>query len=58
MVLLRGLAEDVPLEKWLNDCICAIESHLTPEDIYWGMLLGIIEMLEAGVTTVADHYFC
>ena len=57
MVLLRGLAEDVPLEKWLNECIWPRESHLTPEDIYWGMLLGIIEMVEAGVTSVADHYF-
>ncbi len=57
MVLLRGLAEDVPLEKWLNKCIWPRESHLTPEDIYWGMLLGIIEMVEAGVTAVADHYF-
>ena len=57
MVLLRGLAEDVSLEKWLQDCIWPIERHLTPEDIYWGMLLGAIEMIEAGVTAVADHYF-
>ncbi len=57
MVLFRGLAEDVPLERWLNDCIWPIESHLTPEDVYWGMLLGLIEMMEAGVTSVADHYF-
>ncbi len=57
MVLFRGLAEDVPLERWLNDCIWPIERHLTPEDVYWGMLLGAIEMIEAGVTAVADHYF-
>ena len=57
MVLFRGLAEDVSLERWLNDCIWPIERHLTPEDVYWGMLLGASEMLEAGVTAVADHYF-
>lgn len=57
MVLFRGLAEDVSLERWLNDCIWPMESHLTPEDVYWGMLLGLIEMIEAGVTAVADHYF-
>ena len=57
MVLLRGLAEDVPLERWLNDCIWPIERHLSSEDVYWGMLLGACEMIEAGVTAVADHYF-
>ena len=57
MVLLRGGAEDVTLEKWLNNCIWPIERHLTSEDVYWGMLLGAIEMIEAGVTSVADHYF-
>jgi 5-methylthioadenosine/S-adenosylhomocysteine deaminase len=57
MVLFRGLAEDVPLERWLNECIWPIERHLTSEDVYWGMLLGAIEMIEAGVTAVADHYF-
>jgi cytosine/adenosine deaminase-related metal-dependent hydrolase len=34
-----------------------LESNLTPEDVYWGALLGIAEMIEAGVTSVADHYF-
>ncbi|MGK7877611.1 MAG: amidohydrolase [Xenococcaceae cyanobacterium] len=57
MVLFRGLAEDVSLEQWFNSCIWPKESHLTPEDVYWGMLLGLIEMIEAGVTSVADHYF-
>jgi len=27
------------------------------EDVYWGTLLGAAEMLLAGVTCVADHYF-
>ena len=57
MVLFRGLAEDVPLQQWLNDYIWPLESNLQPEDVYWGMLLGLIEMIEAGVTSVADHYF-
>lgn len=57
MVLFRGLAEDVSLERWLNNCIWPIERYLTPEDVYWGMLLGALEMIEAGVTAVADHYF-
>jgi len=57
MVLFRGAAEDVTLESWFNDYIFPMESNLTPEDVYWGALLGIAEMIEAGITNVADHYF-
>lgn len=56
MVMFRGLAEDVDLADWFNE-MWALEANLTPEDVYWGMLLGIAEMIEAGVTSVADHYW-
>jgi len=57
MVIFRGLAEDVNLEDWFNEYMWPLESNLQPEDVYWGMLLGLAEMIEAGVTSVADHYF-
>jgi 5-methylthioadenosine/S-adenosylhomocysteine deaminase len=57
MVLFRGLAEDVSLAAWFNEHIWPLESNLEPEDVYWGALLGIAEMIQAGVTTFADHYF-
>jgi 5-methylthioadenosine/S-adenosylhomocysteine deaminase len=57
MVLFRGLAEDVSINAWFNDYIWPLEANLTPEDVYWGALLGMAEMIEAGVTSVADHYF-
>lgn len=57
MVLFRGLAEDVSIDKWFNDYIWRLESNLMVQDVYWGMLLGLIEMIESGVTSVADHYF-
>lgn len=57
MVYFRGLVEDVTVEEWFNDYIWPMESNLTEEDVYWGMLLGLAEMIECGVTTVADHYF-
>jgi 5-methylthioadenosine/S-adenosylhomocysteine deaminase len=57
MVLFRGLAEDVNIDTWFNDYIWRLERNLQAEDVYWGMLLGLAEMIEAGVTTVADHYF-
>lgn len=57
MVLFRGAAEDVPIESWFNDFIWPMETNLTPEDVYWGAMLAAAEMIESGVTTVADHYF-
>jgi 5-methylthioadenosine/S-adenosylhomocysteine deaminase len=57
MVIFRGLAEDVSIERWFNEFMWPLESNLTEEDVYWGMLLGLVEMIEGGVTTVADHYF-
>ena len=57
MVLFRGLAEDVGLASWFNDHVWPLESNLEPEDVYWGALLGIAEMIQAGITTFADHYF-
>jgi 5-methylthioadenosine/S-adenosylhomocysteine deaminase len=57
MVLFRGLVEDVTIASWFNDYIWPLEANLTPEDVYWGAMLGLAEMIEAGVTQVADHYF-
>jgi 5-methylthioadenosine/S-adenosylhomocysteine deaminase len=57
MVLFRGLAEDVALDRWFNDYIWPLEHNLTALDVYYGMKLGLAEMLRAGITTVADHYF-
>ncbi len=57
MSLFRGVAEDVPIEEWFNGIIWPLETNLTDEDVYWGALLGLAEMIESGVTCVADHYF-
>ena len=57
MNIFKGIAEDVPPEVWFNEMIWPYESRMTPDDIYTGTLLGIAEMLNNGVTAVADHYF-
>ncbi len=57
MTLLRGAAEDCTVQDWFNRFIWRYERALTPEDVYWGTLLGAAEMLLAGVTCAADHYF-
>ena len=56
MVIFRGLAEDVNIVDWFNE-MWQLEANLTPDDVYWGMLLGIAEMIECGVTAAADHYW-
>ena len=57
MNIFKGIAEDVPPEIWFNEMIWPYESRMTEQDIYTGTLLGIAEMLNNGVTAVADHYF-
>jgi len=56
MTLLRGYADDMMLQEWLEDWIWPAESRLRPEDVYWGSLLGACEMLRAGVTCFNDMY--
>ncbi len=56
MTLLRGFADDMPLQPWLEEKIWPTEAKLTGEDVYWGALLGICEMLRGGVTCFSDMY--
>ncbi|MGI6574427.1 MAG: amidohydrolase [bacterium] len=57
MTLFRGVGDDLPLREWLQNRIWPLEAKLTAKDIYWGTLLAIVEMLQAGVTAFADMYF-
>ncbi len=59
MALFRGLADDLPLQKWLEAYIFPVEAKWVNEEfVYWGTLLAISEMLRSGTTTFADGYFC
>jgi len=58
MTLFRGFADDLPLEKWLYEKIFPAEANfLSPETVYWGALLGCVEMITSGTTCLADGYF-
>ena len=57
MSLFRGIADDLSLESWLNDKIFPLEENLTPEDVYWGTMLQIVEFVRGGITCFADMYF-
>jgi 5-methylthioadenosine/S-adenosylhomocysteine deaminase len=56
MSLLRGYADDLPLQEWLEKCIWPIEKHMTAHDIYVGALLTAIESIMGGTTTVNTMY--
>ncbi|CEP68288.1 Amidohydrolase 1 [Moorella glycerini] len=57
MTMLRGMADDLPLKDWLEKRIWPAEEHLSREDVYWGALLGMTEMIRSGITSMADMYF-
>ena len=56
MTLLRSYADDLELMSWLNDEIWPAEDKMGAEDIYWGTMLAIAEMIRGGTTTFADMY--
>lgn len=58
MSLLRGLADDLNLQDWLNKFIFPAESkNLSREYVRWGTRLGVLEMLLGGTTTFTDMYY-
>lgn len=58
MTLFRGLADDMPLETWLNGHIWPAEARwVTPDFVRDGADLALLEMLLGGTTTCGDMYF-
>lgn len=57
MVLFRGYGDDMPLMEWLQTKIWPAEKRLTPEDVYHGARLGILEMIRGGTTFFNEMYW-
>jgi 5-methylthioadenosine/S-adenosylhomocysteine deaminase len=58
MSLLRGYADDLPLDTWLNDHIWPAEAkHVSAEFVRDGAELAIAEMIRSGTTCFSDMYF-
>lgn len=58
MSLFRGLADDLPLETWLQERIWPAEKRwVSAEMVRDGTRLAIAEMLLAGITCFSDQYF-
>ena len=52
MTLLRSYADDMVLMDWLQNKIWPAEDGLTDDDIYWGTMLSIAEMLKNRETKI------
>lgn len=58
MTLMRGIADDLPLMRWLQEAIWPTESkHVSEAFVRDGTLLAAAEMLAGGITTCNDMYF-
>jgi 5-methylthioadenosine/S-adenosylhomocysteine deaminase len=58
MSLLRGIADDMPLERWLEEGVWPVEFRwMSAEMVRDGTRLAIAEMLMSGCTCFSDQYF-
>jgi len=58
MALMRGIADDLPLMRWLQEHVWPVETkHVSADFVKDGTLLACAEMLRGGVTCMNDMYF-
>jgi 5-methylthioadenosine/S-adenosylhomocysteine deaminase len=58
MTLMRGLADDVPLMRWLKEYVWPAEGKVMgPEFVRDGVELAIAEMIRGGTTCCNENYF-
>ncbi|MFP5400364.1 MAG: TRZ/ATZ family hydrolase [Gammaproteobacteria bacterium] len=58
MNLMRGIADDMPLMRWLQEAIWPTEArHVSAAFVRDGTRLAAAEMLRRGITTCNDMYF-
>ncbi|MBU1567341.1 MAG: amidohydrolase [Proteobacteria bacterium] len=58
MVIFRGLADDLPLDIWLQSHIWPAEAEfITADSVRTGANLALAEMIHSGTTTFSDMYF-
>ena len=58
MSLLRGIADDLTLQDWLEKYIFPAEAkNVSPDFVLWGTRLACLEMMLSGTTTFVDMYY-
>jgi 5-methylthioadenosine/S-adenosylhomocysteine deaminase len=56
MTLVRSAGDGLPLDRWLSEAVWPREALHDDDDVYWGMTLGLHELLCNGVTTTCEQY--
>ncbi len=54
---IRGLADDKPLLDWLKAAIWPVSQAMTEEDAYVAAMVGMVENIRGGATSVIDHQY-
>lgn len=54
---IRGLADDKPLLEWLKTAIWPVAQALTEEEAYLAAMVGLVENIRGGATSVIDHQY-
>jgi 5-methylthioadenosine/S-adenosylhomocysteine deaminase len=53
---MRGLGDDRPLMDWLKGVVWPMQAAMTPDDVYLATLLGLVENITCGVTSLIKHH--
>lgn len=53
---MRGLGDDKSLLQWLKQVAWPLQAAMTPEDMRLASLLGLVENLKCGATSVNQHH--
>ncbi|TCS93942.1 amidohydrolase [Hazenella coriacea] len=56
MTLLRGYADDLPLQRWLEEEMWPMEGRFTKVQVGAGTALSVVEMIRSGTTCFLDMY--
>jgi 5-methylthioadenosine/S-adenosylhomocysteine deaminase len=57
MTLMRGAGDGEKLQEWLDNTIFPMEKRLTPDLVYKGSMLGLLEMIKTGTSNFLDMYY-
>ncbi len=57
MNIFRGIGEDLPLQRWLEEKIYPAEDRLTDDKVYKASMLACAEMIKNGIVSFSDMYF-
>ncbi len=56
MTLMRSLADDLPLQEWLENQIFPVEAKMGYDEVFYLTKLAVLEYLTSGITAAMDMY--